>query len=87
MGLLNTFPLSFKIKGKRILIVGGDEEALNKVRLVAKTTASVEIISRKIAVDFSAFSASVHERALRAEDVAGAALVFVAEESADAELA
>lgn len=87
MGLLNTFPLSFKIKGKRILIVGGDEEALNKVRLVAKTTASVEIVSRKIAVDFSAFSASVHERALRAEDVAGAALVFVAEESADAELA
>ena len=43
MGLLNTFPLSFKVKGKRIIIVGGSDEALNKVRLVSKTTASVEI--------------------------------------------
>ncbi|NMA97240.1 MAG: uroporphyrinogen-III C-methyltransferase, partial [Phyllobacteriaceae bacterium] len=87
MGLLNTFPLSFKIQGKRILIVGGDEEALNKVRLVSKTTASIEIISRRIVADFSAFPVAIHERALRAEDVAGAALVFVAEESTDAELA
>lgn len=87
MGLLNTFPLSFKIQGKRILIVGGDEEALNKVRLVSKTTASIEIVSRQIVADFSAFPVAIHERALRADDVAGAALVFVAEESTDAELA
>jgi len=87
MGLLNTFPLSFKVKGKRIIIVGGTDEALNKVRLVAKTTASVEIYSREIEADFSAFPVTVFERALRAADVAGAALVFVAEEGADAELA
>jgi len=87
MGLLNTFPLSFKVKGKRIIIVGGTDEALNKVRLVAKTTASVEIYTRQIEADFSAYSVAVFERPLRAEDVAGAALVFVAEDSADAELA
>ena len=87
MGLLNTFPLSFKVKGKRIIIVGGTDEALNKVRLVAKTTASIEIYSREIEADFSAFPVTIFERALRAEDVAGAALVFVAEEGADAELA
>jgi uroporphyrin-III C-methyltransferase/precorrin-2 dehydrogenase/sirohydrochlorin ferrochelatase len=87
MGLLNTFPLSFKVKGKRIIIVGGTDEALNKVRLVSKTTASVEIYSRHIEADFSAFSVAVFERAIRAEDVARAALVFVAEESADADLA
>jgi uroporphyrin-III C-methyltransferase / precorrin-2 dehydrogenase / sirohydrochlorin ferrochelatase len=87
MGLLNTFPLSFKVKGKSILIVGGTDEALNKVRLVSKTTASVEIISRHIEVDFSPFDVCVHERALKPADVAGAALIFVAEEGADAELA
>ncbi|MBJ3783883.1 siroheme synthase CysG [Devosia sediminis] len=87
MGSLNTFPLSFKVKGKRIIIVGGADEALNKVRLVAKTTSSIEIYSRQIEVDFSAFPVALFERALRAEDIAGAALVFVAEESADAELA
>ncbi|WP_297113111.1 siroheme synthase CysG [uncultured Devosia sp.] len=87
MGLLNTFPLSFKVKGKRIIIVGGTDEALNKVRLVSKTTASVEIYARQIEADFSAFPVAVFERALRAEDVVGAALVFVAEEGPDAELA
>src|SRR5690606_14659496 len=70
-----------------ILIVGGDDEALNKVRLVSKTTASVEIISRHIDADFSGFPVVVRQRALEPQDVAGAALVFVAEESADAELA
>lgn len=87
MGLLNTFPLSFKVRGKRVIIVGGTDEALNKVRLVAKTTASIEIYSRQIETDFSAFPVAVFERALRVEDIAGAALVFVAEEGADAELA
>ncbi len=87
MGLLNTFPLSFKVKGKRIIIVGGTDEALNKVRLVSKTTGSVEIYSRLIEADFSAFPVTVFERAIRADDIAGAALVFVAEEGEDAELA
>lgn len=87
MGHLNTFPLSFKVKGERIIIVGGDDEALNKVRLVSKTTASIEIYSRHIEADFSAFPAAIHPRALRAGDIAGAALVFVAEEGEDAELA
>ena len=87
MARLNTFPLSFKVKGRRIVIVGGNDEALNKVRLVSKTTASIEIYSRHIETDFSAFPAIVHERALRAVDIVGAALVFVAEEGPDAELA
>lgn len=87
MGSLNTFPLSFKVKGKRIIIVGGDDEALNKARLVSKTTASIEIYSQHIEADFSQFPASIFERAITAADIFGAALVFVAEESADAELA
>ncbi|ODT69017.1 MAG: uroporphyrinogen-III C-methyltransferase [Pelagibacterium sp. SCN 63-23] len=87
MGHLNTFPLSFKVRGKRIIVVGGNDEALNKVLLVSKTTSSIEIYSRKIEADFSGFAAKVHERALRAVDIAGAALVFVAEAGPDAELA
>ncbi|WP_224702900.1 siroheme synthase CysG [Devosia aquimaris] len=87
MGHLNTFPLSYKVRGRRIVIIGGAEEALNKVRLVTKTTAQVVIISRNIEADFSAFEVTVLERAFAAEDLDDAALVFVAEESADAELA
>jgi uroporphyrin-III C-methyltransferase/precorrin-2 dehydrogenase/sirohydrochlorin ferrochelatase len=87
MGSLNTFPLSFKVKGKRIIIVGGGDEALNKVRLVSKTTGLIEIYSRAIEADFSGVQARIYERVLNAKDIAGAALVFVAEKGEDADLA
>ena len=87
MGQLNTFPLSYKVQGQRIVIVGGGEEALNKVRLVTKTTAQVVIISRQIEAGFAGFNVDVFERAFTAADLDNAALLFVAEESADAEFA
>ena len=48
MGELNTFPVSYKVKGQRIVIVGGGEEALNKARLAIKTTASVVIVAADV---------------------------------------
>ena len=87
MGQLNTFPLSYKVQGQRIVIVGGGEEALNKVRLVTKTTASVVIISRHIETDFSALAVELIERAFMAADLDNAALVFIAEQSEDADRA
>ena len=87
MGQLNTFPLSYKVQGQRIVIVGGGEEALNKVRLVTKTTALVVIISRHIEADFGAFAVEVIERAFAPGDLDNAALLFVAEGGPDAELA
>ncbi|GLQ54634.1 siroheme synthase CysG [Devosia nitrariae] len=87
MGQLNTFPLSYRIEGKRIVIVGGGEEALNKTRLAIKTTASVVIISSKIEADFSALPVTVLARPFAASDLDGAALVFVADHGADGEAA
>lgn len=87
MGQLNTFPLSYKVQGLRIVIVGGGEEALNKVRLATKTTAQVVIVSPHIEADFSGFAVKQVERAFEPADLDGAALVFVAEEGVDAELA
>lgn len=87
MGYLNTFPLSYKVQGLRIVIIGGGEEALNKVRLVTKTTASVVIISQHIEPIFSGFTVELVERAFAVSDLDNAALVFVAEESDDAERA
>lgn len=87
MGQLNTFPLSYKVQGQRIVLIGGGEEALNKVRLVTKTTAQVVIISRQIEPIFAGLDVELVERAFVPSDLDNAALVFVAEESADAELA
>ena len=87
MGTLNTFPLSYIVEGRKIIIVGGTDEALNKARLASKTTAQVVIVSRQIEADFSVHADAVHERPLVAGDLDGAALVFGAEEGEDAELA
>ncbi len=87
MGYLNTFSLSYKVQGLRIVIVGGGEEALNKARLVTKTTAQVVIISPQIEADFSGLSVTLIERDFIAADLDNTALVFVAEESAAADRA
>src|SRR5262245_66116839 len=87
MGALNTFPVSIKVKGQRIVIVGGGDEALNKARLAIKTTASVVIVSSHIEADFSALPVTVLARPFAATDLEGAALCFVADHGADGEAA
>lgn len=83
MGELNTFPLSYKIEGKRIAIIGGGEEALNKARLATKTTATVVIISQNIEADFSELPVEVIARAFEPADLDRAALCFVADHGPD----
>jgi uroporphyrin-III C-methyltransferase/precorrin-2 dehydrogenase/sirohydrochlorin ferrochelatase len=87
MGALNTFPLSYKVAGQRLVIVGGGEEARNKARLAIKTTALVVIISAQIKTDFSGLGATVIERPFVAADLDGAALLFVADDGPDGRLA
>lgn len=87
MGELNTFPVSYKVERRRIVIIGGGAEALNKARLAIKTTASVVIISSHIEADFSRLPATVVARAFEPADLDGAALVFVADHGPDGEAA
>jgi uroporphyrin-III C-methyltransferase / precorrin-2 dehydrogenase / sirohydrochlorin ferrochelatase len=87
MGELTTFPVSYKVEGQRIVIVGGGEEALNKARLATKTTASVVIISRSIEADFSEVPVTVVARAFEPADLDNAALVFVADHGPDGDAA
>lgn len=78
MGALNTFPLSYKVKGKRIVIVGGDAEALAKARLAVKTAGDVRVFSPEVLPEFHELPVEVEERRLQESDLEGAALVFVA---------
>ena len=87
MGDLNTFPLSYKVEGKRIVIIGGGEEALNKARLALKTTASVVIVSPLIEADFSALDVTVLARDFEPADLDNAALLFVADHGPAGEVA
>src|SRR5665213_3569830 len=87
MGELNTFPLSYKVKGQRIVIIGGGEEALNKARLAVKTTASVVIIASRFGADFSSLQVSLVERTFVESDLDGAALLFVTDRGPDGKAA
>lgn len=87
MGELNTIPVSYKVQGQRIVIIGGGEEALNKARLVSKTTALVVIISRAIEADFSELPVTVLARPFEDADLVDAALVFVADHGPDGDAA
>ncbi|HEY7669967.1 MAG TPA: siroheme synthase CysG [Hyphomicrobium sp.] len=87
------FPIFVDLDGRDVLIAGGGEKALQKLRLVAKTTARIRVVAEKIGEGIAAFA---HEPALvlvcrrfEPADVAGAAIVFAANDdpAADAQVA
>ncbi len=84
MGALKTFPVSYKVADKRIVIVGGGEEAMAKARLAVKTAAEVVVVARAIEADFADMPVTVIERPFDARDLDGAALVFVADDGPNA---
>jgi uroporphyrin-III C-methyltransferase/precorrin-2 dehydrogenase/sirohydrochlorin ferrochelatase len=86
MGELNTFPVSYKVQGQRIVIIGGGEEALAKARLAIKTTASVVIVSSECSVHFAHIAVSFASE-FTPELLDGTALLFIAEESDAADAA
>ena len=81
MGELNTFPLSYKVQGKRIVIVGGGDEALNKARLAVKTTASVVIVAQVISSKELHNVGAEIDWNYQSAVLDGTALVFIAEAS------
>ena len=83
MAALNTLPVSYKVQGRRIVIVGGGAEALNKARLAVRTSATTVVVCRHIDADFSALAATLHERPFDPADLDGAALCFVADHGPD----
>lgn len=90
MGALDIFPISFKVAGRTIVIVGGGPEALSKARLALKTSARVRVVANKFCAGFSSPDVQPVQfvrRRFRSADLDGAALVFVESGGADAGVA
>jgi uroporphyrin-III C-methyltransferase / precorrin-2 dehydrogenase / sirohydrochlorin ferrochelatase len=77
------FPIFVDLENARVVVVGGGEEALRKVRLLLKTTAQIHVIAPKLHPEL-AENARVNwlAKSYKAEHLDGARLVY----SADAEL-
>ncbi len=79
---LAVFPAFHKVEGRRIVVVGGGDEAAAKVRLLAQTGAEIEIVAADPAPALLATAEAtgarlVHEP-FRAPLLCGAVLVFAA---------
>jgi len=86
---LNAFPVFMRVDGRRVVIVGGGDEALAKARLMAQSSAALVIVAELPEPALVAWAATNGAALVRAPYEAahlqGAALVFAAtgEEDAD----
>jgi len=53
------FPIFVDLQGRRVVVVGGGEEALRKVRLLLKTDAVIEVVAPQLHAEL-AESSRVH---------------------------
>lgn len=93
MAQLDTFPVSFKVAGRRIVIVGGGVEALNKTRLALKTSADVNVWARVFDPGFDNIVGGrltlnrrengLEDHLLRSSWLDGVALMFIADNGED----
>lgn len=84
MPKLAIFPISMKVDGKSVLIVGSAEEAINKARLLVKTSANIKVVSAEaceIVSEFTAIGLQTEHRAPELADFEHAVMVFVATEN------
>ncbi|MDQ0315240.1 siroheme synthase CysG [Amorphus orientalis] len=81
-GKLSVFPTFHRVEGRRVVIVGGGDEAGAKIRLLSETNAHLVVIAPELSPAASkavqTAGASWHARDFSVSDVEGAALVFAA---------
>jgi len=78
---MKTFPMFLQMAGRRVVIVGGGEQAAQKARLVLRTEARIVLIAAELDAELSALVAKGRAEQVTDLSVAvfsGAALVFVA---------
>jgi uroporphyrin-III C-methyltransferase/precorrin-2 dehydrogenase/sirohydrochlorin ferrochelatase len=75
------FPVSFAVAGRRVLVIGNGEAALQKLRLLVRTEAVLTLVAAKPAPDLVEFAAAhdvVQIAEITDDAITGAALAFVA---------
>jgi uroporphyrin-III C-methyltransferase/precorrin-2 dehydrogenase/sirohydrochlorin ferrochelatase len=88
--MIKYFPLFIDLEGRDVLVTGGGEKALQKLRLLAKTTARVTVVADTISPEIATLSRrhamSLQLRRLRPDDVKGVAVAIGADDSAERNL-
>ncbi|EYD75774.1 Siroheme synthase / Precorrin-2 oxidase / Sirohydrochlorin ferrochelatase [Rubellimicrobium mesophilum DSM 19309] len=78
------FPVFMAVKGRRIVVSGGGDAALAKLRLLLKTEARIEVYATEAAPEIEAWAAegklALLRRHIEASDLMGAVLAYGADE-------
>jgi len=81
------FPAYLSLKGKKILLVGGGNIALEKLEKLVDFTDSIDVIAKEYSLDFYKFSTkhsiTIEERAYIQGDIMGYDIVIVATDTVD----
>ena len=80
------FPIFMDLDDQRVLVVGGGEQAAQKLRLLARTGARLHVFATEVCDEIVQWASrrrlTLERRPLHARDLAGARLVYVALEDA-----
>ncbi|MEO1197268.1 MAG: siroheme synthase CysG [Pseudomonadota bacterium] len=78
---MRAFPMFIKTTGRRVVVVGGGEQAAQKARLILKTDAEIVLAALSLDDELAALvvagRAAHHDGPITAELFAGAAMVFI----------
>lgn len=81
------FPLFLDLQGRRVVVIGGAEEAVRKVRLLLKTNARIEIIAEALPPELAGNpKVSLVEAPYQSSQIEGAAMVLSADPSLNAQV-
>ena len=90
---METYPVFLKMAGRRVIFSGAGDHAAAKIKLLLKTTATIVVYGDDVCADVARWAEegriTLHRRAVHACDMAGAALVYGAndDEAEDARAA
>ncbi len=79
---MKSFPMFIKTSGRRVVIIGGGEQAAQKARLMLKTDAQLVLLAHQLEPELQDLAVSGrahhHGAAIAVADIQGAAMAFVA---------
>src|SRR5690242_13716537 len=77
-GMSSYYPIFLDLKDRPVLVVGAGKVALRKTRGLLEAGARVTVVAPEHLAEFDKLRVRMVERAFRASDLSGAALVFAA---------
>lgn len=69
-------PVSIDITNQKILVLGGDTAAFNKVKILLRSLAEVEVVARKVVPEITALKIPVKIKSYEPSDLDGYLMVY-----------